>query len=89
LEPVAKAGYFCNSLIGLIIFFLALISLGKAWRIEIDEDNTNELITTGIMLIYPNIIFMATAICTIAGIHLQVFLNNMPPPVPGLRNALY
>jgi protein-S-isoprenylcysteine O-methyltransferase Ste14 len=77
--------------IGLIIFLLALISFGKSWRIGIDENNSNELITTGmfkysrnpvflfmdlyfigIMLVYPNVIFMIIAICTIIGIHLQI-----------------
>ncbi|MDR0572792.1 MAG: isoprenylcysteine carboxylmethyltransferase family protein [Tannerella sp.] len=86
--------------VGLIIFLLALISFGKAWRIGIDEKNTNELITTGmfkysrnpiflfmdmyfmgIMLIYPNIVFIIIAICTVTGIHLQIlreekFLEN-------------
>jgi protein-S-isoprenylcysteine O-methyltransferase Ste14 len=86
--------------IGLTIFLLALISFGKAWRIGIDENNSNELVTggifkysrnpiflfmdlyfTGIMLIYPNIIFIITAICTVAGLHFQIvreekFLQN-------------
>jgi len=77
--------------IGLLIFLLALISFGKSWRIGIDENNSNELITTGmfkysrnpiflfmdlyftgIMLIYPNIVFMLLAVSTIIGIHLQI-----------------
>lgn len=77
--------------IGLIIFLLALISFGKSWRIGIDENNSNELITNGmfkysrnpiflfmdiyfvgIMLIYPNIVFILLAIGTIVGIHLQI-----------------
>jgi protein-S-isoprenylcysteine O-methyltransferase Ste14 len=77
--------------IGLIIFLLALLSFGKSWRIGIDEDNSNELITsgifkysknpiflfmdlyfTGIMLIYPNIIFIIITVCAIIGIHLQI-----------------
>lgn len=77
--------------IGLIIFLAALISFGKAWRIGIDEKNSNELVSagifkysrnpiflfmdlyfTGIMLIYPNIVFIIIAVCTIAGIHLQI-----------------
>jgi protein-S-isoprenylcysteine O-methyltransferase Ste14 len=77
--------------IGLIIFLLALISFGKSWRIGIDENNSNELITNGIfkysrnpiflfmdlyfigiMLIYPNIIFILLATGTIIGIHLQI-----------------
>jgi hypothetical protein len=62
---------------GLLLFLLALISFGAAWRIGIDEDNSPELITSGIfeysrdpiflfldlyfagiMLIYPNILFI-------------------------------
>jgi protein-S-isoprenylcysteine O-methyltransferase Ste14 len=86
--------------IGLIIFLLALISFGKAWRIGIDENNSNELVTggifkysrnpiflfmnlyfIGIMLIYPNIIFVIITICTVMGLHLQIvreekFLQN-------------
>ena len=85
---------------GLVIFLFALISFGKAWRIGIDEENSNELITfgmfkfsrnpiflfmnlyyIGIMLIYPNIIFILMAIGTIIGIHFQMlreekFLEN-------------
>jgi protein-S-isoprenylcysteine O-methyltransferase Ste14 len=77
--------------IGLIIFLIALISIGKSWRIGIDENNSNELVTTGmfkhsrnpiflfmdlyftgIMLIYPNIVFIIIAVCTLIGIHLQI-----------------
>ena len=80
---------FC--IISLVIFLLALISFGKAWRIGIDETNSNELITSGIfkysrnpvflfmdlysigiMLIYPNIIFIIIMICTILCIHIQI-----------------
>ena len=85
---------------GLVIFLFALISFGKAWRIGIDEENSNELTTfgmfkfsrnpiflfmdlyyIGIMLIYPNIIFIIMAIGTIIGIHFQIlreekFLEN-------------
>jgi protein-S-isoprenylcysteine O-methyltransferase Ste14 len=77
--------------IGLIIFLLALVSFGKSWRIGIDENNSNDLITTGIfkysrnpiflfmdiyfigiMLIYPNIVFIIMAIGTVIGIHFQI-----------------
>lgn len=44
--------------LGLIIFLLALISFGKAWRIGIDEDNSEELITTGIFKYSRNPIFL-------------------------------
>jgi protein-S-isoprenylcysteine O-methyltransferase Ste14 len=86
--------------IGLIIFSLSLIAFGNAWRIGIDENNSNELVTggifkysrnpiflfmdlyfIGIMLIYPTILFIIVAICTVAGLHLQIvreekFLQN-------------
>jgi len=73
------------------IFLLALISFGKAWRIGIDEKNSNELITSGIfkysrnpvflfmdlysigiMLIYPNIIFIIITVGTIVCVHIQI-----------------
>lgn len=77
--------------LGLAIFGWALISFGKAWRIGIDEKNSNELITTGafrfsrnpiflfmdlyfigMMLIYPNVILIVSAIAAVIGIHLQI-----------------
>ncbi|MDR3172817.1 MAG: isoprenylcysteine carboxylmethyltransferase family protein [Treponema sp.] len=76
---------------GLIIFFMALLSFGKAWRIGIDEKNSNELITggifrysrnpiflfmdmyfTGMMLVYPTVILILTALGAAAGLHLQI-----------------
>jgi len=44
--------------IGLIIFLSALISFGKSWRIGIDENNSNELITNGIFKYSRNPIFL-------------------------------
>ena len=44
--------------IGLLIFLSALISFGKAWRIGIDERNSNELITGGIFKYTRNPIFL-------------------------------
>lgn len=44
--------------IGLIIFLSALISFGQAWRIGIDEKDSNELITTGIFRYSRNPIFV-------------------------------
>jgi protein-S-isoprenylcysteine O-methyltransferase Ste14 len=44
--------------IGLIIFLLALISFGKSWRIGIDENNSNELITNGMFKYSRNPIFL-------------------------------
>jgi protein-S-isoprenylcysteine O-methyltransferase Ste14 len=77
--------------LGLLLFLMALISFGKAWRIGIDETNSPELITTGIfaysrnpiflfmdlyfsgiMLVYPTILFILIAIGTIIGIHFQI-----------------
>jgi protein-S-isoprenylcysteine O-methyltransferase Ste14 len=77
--------------LGLVIFLLALISFGRAWRIGIDENNSNDLVTggifkysrnpiflfmdlyfTGVMLIYPTMILVIMAVCTVLGIHLQI-----------------
>jgi protein-S-isoprenylcysteine O-methyltransferase Ste14 len=44
--------------IGLIIFFLALISFGKSWRIGIDENNSNDLITDGMFKYSRNPVFL-------------------------------
>jgi protein-S-isoprenylcysteine O-methyltransferase Ste14 len=82
--------------IGLIIFATALLSFGKAWRIGIDENNSNELITngifkysrnpiflfmdlyfSGIMIIYPNILFITVATGTIIGIHFQILREEI------------
>ncbi|MDR1323315.1 MAG: isoprenylcysteine carboxylmethyltransferase family protein [Candidatus Margulisbacteria bacterium] len=43
---------------GLIIFLLALLAMGKSWRIGLDETNTNELVTTGIFKHTRNPIFV-------------------------------
>jgi protein-S-isoprenylcysteine O-methyltransferase Ste14 len=43
---------------GLLIFLLALVSFGTAWRIGIDETNSNELITGGIFRFSRNPIFL-------------------------------
>jgi protein-S-isoprenylcysteine O-methyltransferase Ste14 len=44
--------------IGLMIFSLALVSFGKSWRIGIDENNSNELITNGMFKYSRNPIFL-------------------------------
>ena len=44
--------------IGLLIFLLALISFGKVWRIGIDENNSNKLITSGIFKYSRNPIYL-------------------------------
>jgi len=43
---------------GLVIFLFALISFGKAWRIGIDEENSNELTTFGMFKFSRNPIFL-------------------------------
>lgn len=68
-KPLSKVSYFWNNIyiryagltlctLGLIIFFLALLSFGNAWRIGIDEVNSNELITGGIFSFTRNPIFL-------------------------------
>jgi protein-S-isoprenylcysteine O-methyltransferase Ste14 len=44
--------------LGLALFLWALVSFGRAWRIGIDENNTNELITTGVFKYSRNPIFL-------------------------------
>jgi len=46
----------CN--IGLVIFFGALLSFGEAWRIGVDEHNSDKLITSGLFRISRNPIFL-------------------------------
>jgi protein-S-isoprenylcysteine O-methyltransferase Ste14 len=43
---------------GLMIFLRALASFGQAWRIGLDENNSNELITTGLFKHSRNPIFL-------------------------------
>ena len=45
-------------LIGLLIFFAALVSFGNAWRVGIDKKNSNRLVTGGIFAYSRNPIFL-------------------------------
>jgi protein-S-isoprenylcysteine O-methyltransferase Ste14 len=47
---------FCYA--GLVIFLLALLSFGNSWRIGIDEETSNKLITGGIFKYSRNPIFV-------------------------------
>lgn len=44
--------------VGLLIFLAALISFGSAWRVGIDEQNSNRLVTGGIFSYSRNPIFL-------------------------------
>lgn len=43
---------------GFVIFILALVSFGKSWRVGIDEKTPGELVTTGILAVSRNPIFV-------------------------------
>jgi len=43
---------------GLVIFIFALISFGNAWRVGIDDENSNRLVRDGIFAISRNPIFL-------------------------------
>ncbi len=49
--------FFC--LTGLLLFLLSLISFGNSFRVGIDENNPDKLITTGIFSISRNPIYVA------------------------------
>ncbi len=44
--------------LGLAVFALALHAFGRAWRIGIDEKNSNQLVTSGIFSLSRNPIFL-------------------------------
>ena len=44
--------------VGIVIFIAALISFGTAWRVGIDDKNSNRLVTTGMFKYSRNPIFL-------------------------------
>ena len=52
------AGALC-CLAGLILLFLSLVSLGKSFRIGIDQDRPDKLVTTGVFAVSRNPIYVA------------------------------
>jgi protein-S-isoprenylcysteine O-methyltransferase Ste14 len=46
-------------LAGLVLFFLSLVSFGKSFRVGIDQDHPDKLITTGIFAFSRNPIYVA------------------------------
>jgi protein-S-isoprenylcysteine O-methyltransferase Ste14 len=60
-------------MLGLILFFLSLVSFGKSFRVGIDEDHPGSLVTTGAFAISRNPIYTAFGLILI-GIFL-IFTN--------------
>jgi protein-S-isoprenylcysteine O-methyltransferase Ste14 len=52
------AGVLC-CVAGLILLFLSLVSFGKSFRIGIDQDSPNNLVTTGVFAVSRNPIYVA------------------------------
>jgi protein-S-isoprenylcysteine O-methyltransferase Ste14 len=52
------AGVLC-CLAGLILLFLSLVSFGKSFRIGIDKDSPDNLVTTGVFAVSRNPIYVA------------------------------
>src|SRR5260370_8207265 len=46
-------------LVGLFILFVSLVSFGKSFRVGIDQDNSDKLVTTGIFAFSRNPIYVA------------------------------
>ncbi len=52
------AGVLC-CLVGLILLFLSLVSFGRSFRIGIDQDRPDKLVTTGVFAVSRNPIYVA------------------------------
>jgi protein-S-isoprenylcysteine O-methyltransferase Ste14 len=52
------AGVLC-CLVGLILLFLSLVSFGKSFRIGIDQERPDNLVTTGVFAVSRNPIYVA------------------------------
>jgi protein-S-isoprenylcysteine O-methyltransferase Ste14 len=57
-ELTAWAGVLC-CLAGLILLFLSLVSFGKSFRVGIDQDRPDKLVTTGVFAVSRNPIYVA------------------------------
>jgi protein-S-isoprenylcysteine O-methyltransferase Ste14 len=57
-ELASWAGVLC-CLVGLILLFLSLVSFGKSFRIGIDQDRPDNLVTTGVFAVTRNPIYVA------------------------------
>ena len=62
-----------SCILGLLLFFLSLVSFGKSFRVGIDDENPGKLITTGVFAISRNPIYTAFGFILV-GIFL-IFLN--------------
>jgi protein-S-isoprenylcysteine O-methyltransferase Ste14 len=56
--PASWAGVLC-CLAGLILLFLSLVSFGKSFRIGIDQDSPDKLVTTGVFAVSRNPTYVA------------------------------
>jgi protein-S-isoprenylcysteine O-methyltransferase Ste14 len=57
-KPATWAGMLC-CLAGLLLLFLSLLSFGKSFRIGIDQDRPDKLVTNGVFAISRNPIYVA------------------------------
>ena len=62
-----------SCILGLLLFFLSLVSFGKSFRVGIDEEKPGRLITTGVFAISRNPVYTAFGFILV-GIFL-IFLN--------------
>jgi protein-S-isoprenylcysteine O-methyltransferase Ste14 len=56
-DAISWAGAFI-CLAGLILFFLSLISFGRSFRVGIDPDHSDKLVTTGVFAISRNPVYV-------------------------------
>ena len=71
LPTVSKREFFHSAIVswvgvllcvaGLFLMFLSLVSFGKSFRVGIDQDNSDKLVTTGIFAFSRNPIYVAFA----------------------------
>jgi len=56
---LASWGGMLSCLVGLILLFLSLMSFGRSFRIGIDQDSADKLVTTGVFAISRNPLYVA------------------------------